>query len=1070
MIISGFHIDGFGIYHDQGAQDLSGGLVLFLGDNECGKTTLMEFIRTVLFGFPRRDIRNLYPPLRGGNHGGRLQLLRQDGKQFTVERVGRQATIAEPGRAPEKAIPAERLLGGIDRNTFERVFAVDLKDLQGLGVLSQEGVGGRLFSAGAGLGAASVPLAMQNLDKELGNLLSQRGTQQRINQGLKHLKEAEAQIKELRGLATEYAAAQRQREQLEEQIKQCQSESEELRRKLKRLEQLQQAREPWVRCSLACRKAKGLEFAGEFPPNGLERLDNLKKDLDRLGQEQKAQQGEALRLAQELSRLTVDEVIISHQDAITALLGETGQLASALSDHPKVQSEMQQAEAEFLRRLKELGPDWDAARLAQVDTSVQVRQRVQEFGRLLDAAERHFEAAQAEARRRGEDAATAETAAEEAQRQWQELPLPPMADDRQLQGQQDAVRLLRPLLHQREVLATQSKDKLAAQQEAAARLARLKGQMEEPPEPWPGWLWLPVLLAGLTAAGVLAVWQRAYLAAGLALLAGAGLAAFFHFWRRRLRHEELKRLSEDQEQVAQAHKTLAEEINHFDRQMEDLDRELDRLAQEAALERPHDLTQLERLAGRVEDAARQWQEWKTRERERVKAEAQCLEVRGKLEKAAREADQASQELQRLRGEWEKWLGERKFSVQVRPPGFEAVLQAVESARVAQGNLQGYRQRLGDLGNYLTQTRDQIHQILDSCGRTSAAPEVGVEDLRTLGRVLEEALKAQRQQIDLERRLTEAQSHAARLGEEENPKEGELRELFQKAGARDEEEFRHQAASYQEWRDWLKEIEDNEIALRTLAGTEEAQAALEEELSQTEPSALQAEKEILESRQNELTDSLSKDNREVGDLNRRLADLAQNEKLGELLLEQRTLKEQLADATRRWATLMVCRHLLEQARSVYERERQPQVIQEADRFLNTMAQARYRLVSSVGEDSIQLEDRSSLGRKEEICWSAGLADQVYLAIRLGLAREFGRHLEPLPVILDDVLVKFDPTRRAKAARVILEFSREQQVLLFSCHPEFREIFARVRHDLQYRDALIACYTIADGVIAQAAAAV
>ena len=294
-------------------------------------------------------------------------------------------------------------------------------------------------------------------------------------------------------------------------------------------------------------------------------------------------------------------------------------------------------------------------------------------------------------------------------------------------------------------------------------------------------------------------------------------------------------------------------------------------------------------------------------------------------------------------------------------------------------------------------------------------------------------------------------------------------MFQKAGARDEEEFRQRAASYQEWRDWLKQIEDSEIALRTLAGTEAAQASLEEELSQTDPWALQAEKEILQVRLSELTDSLFKDSQQVGDLNRRLADLAQNKKLGELLLEQRTLKEQLAEATRRWATLMVCRHLLEQARSVYERERQPQVIQEADRFLNTMAQARYRLVSAVGEGSIQLEDRLSLGRKEEICWSAGLADQVYLAIRLGLAREFGRHLEPLPVILDDVLVKFDPTRRAKAAQVILEFSRGQQVLLFSCHPEFREIFARVRHDLQYRDALIACYTIADGVIAPAAAA-
>jgi uncharacterized protein YhaN len=148
--------------------------------------------------------------------------------------------------------------------------------------------------------------------------------------------------------------------------------------------------------------------------------------------------------------------------------------------------------------------------------------------------------------------------------------------------------------------------------------------------------------------------------------------------------------------------------------------------------------------------------------------------------------------------------------------------------------------------------------------------------------------------------------------------------------------------------------------------------------------------------------------------------------------------------------------------VYERERQPQVIQEADRYLGTMAHGRYRLLAAVGEAGVHLEDRS-LARKEEVAWSAGLADQVYLAIRLGLAREFGRHTEPLPVILDDVLVKFDPARRQNAARVILEFAKEQQVLLFSCHPEFLDIVAAVRREAGYAETALACYAIADGVI-------
>jgi uncharacterized protein YhaN len=318
------------------------------------------------------------------------------------------------------------------------------------------------------------------------------------------------------------------------------------------------------------------------------------------------------------------------------------------------------------------------------------------------------------------------------------------------------------------------------------------------------------------------------------------------------------------------------------------------------------------------------------------------------------------------------------------------------------------------------------------------------------------------------RLKEAQASLAWLSEQKKGRETKLKDLLHQAGAGDEEEFRRLAASYEEWRDWVRKIEEAEIALRTMAGNPEAQAALEDELSRTDPLNLQAEKELLQARTLEVTEALSRDEREVGGLTQRVADLEQNQELGRLLLEERSLKEQLAEATRRWATLTLCRHLLEQARGVYERERQPQVIREADRFLSTMAQDRYRLVASVGEDSIQLEDKLSLRRKAELCWSAGLADQVYLAIRLGLAREFSRHGEPLPVILDDVLVKFDPSRRSQAAKVILEFSREQQVLMFSCHPEFREIFSSLGRAPQYRDAQVTCFTIADGVITRTSA--
>ena len=42
-------------------------MTVFVGPNEAGKSTLLEFVRRVLFGFPRKSGRvNPYPALGGG--------------------------------------------------------------------------------------------------------------------------------------------------------------------------------------------------------------------------------------------------------------------------------------------------------------------------------------------------------------------------------------------------------------------------------------------------------------------------------------------------------------------------------------------------------------------------------------------------------------------------------------------------------------------------------------------------------------------------------------------------------------------------------------------------------------------------------------------------------------------------------------------------------------------------------------------------------------------------------------------------------------------------------------------
>jgi uncharacterized protein YhaN len=56
---------------------------------------------------------------------------------------------------------------------------------------------------------------------------------------------------------------------------------------------------------------------------------------------------------------------------------------------------------------------------------------------------------------------------------------------------------------------------------------------------------------------------------------------------------------------------------------------------------------------------------------------------------------------------------------------------------------------------------------------------------------------------------------------------------------------------------------------------------------------------------------------------------------------------------------------------------------------------------------------------------------------------------VPIIMDDVLVDFDPVRARATARVLLDFAVEHQVLFFTCHPHTVEFFREVARTIPVR---------------------
>jgi uncharacterized protein YhaN len=183
-----------------------------------------------------------------------------------------------------------------------------------------------------------------------------------------------------------------------------------------------------------------------------------------------------------------------------------------------------------------------------------------------------------------------------------------------------------------------------------------------------------------------------------------------------------------------------------------------------------------------------------------------------------------------------------------------------------------------------------------------------------------------------------------------------------------------------------------------------------------------------------------------DLSNELRELASSTRIADLHQCYNALERELDEVLQSWVLLGCARLLLDRTLRRHEKERQPAVLARAGELFARVTQGRYRsLLPSVGDESGRETIRvvsSSGAQIEASSLSRGSLEQLYLCLRIGLAETFADRSEPLPLILDDVLVNFDPTRAASVAEVLAETAERHQVLFFTCHPHLRDLVQAV----------------------------
>ncbi len=961
MILRGWRIDGFGRFQGAEVRELRGGLTVIEGPNEAGKSTLLGFLRFMLFGFARSEQR--YPPLQGGRHGGRLYLQDAQGEWELERYQGKPLRLTAPdGRVlGEDALQA--LLGRIDGAIFRDVFAFSLWELSNLGALSQEEVRDRLYSVGLTGAGKSASAARRALEQRLGLLLKPRSQESRINALLAALSEVRAQLRAAQLQAQDFADLHRREIAAEEAVQRLQQDAQGLRERERFLERLRTAEG-------AHRLMRRLE----------EELGRPAVPID----EDRFAAVEELIAARQLRAREIEQRAREAQERsvqIAALQPPQGLLSAAPAVEEMVRDLGLQAERQ--RRLESLGRDIAACR-------ERLRRHAQALGLPEDAEVTALDySARQEIDRWAsllqERAVALRRLAEESERAQREL----------AQGLQDetaaeaafAPRALDPDSRdlERRIAALDSLHRL---QEASQR-----GRF--------GFLTIGSIGVLLALAGVLGLFTRlTYMAAPLAV--GLTMAVYAALAGGRSTRVLAREAAQAAEEGGLDHPLATGEIERLRREAE--------VQRQGAAERGK---LLERLSEARAD--REHREAESAERREVLSREQ---ERGAAEQA----------------EFARFKAERGLAADLTPQflaSYAAELQEFVRARGDLADLEAEEREVkGAVDAWQELAREQL------CLAERPVPQDPLEFGRAVGELGEEVRRARSALEQMERLHSDVEGLRAGLEDmeaQQQAAEGRISELVRSLGAADFPELRLLREA------WKARAQFLDLA----AGKAEE---LERELEKGDPEERQVQADAIALRLRQIEEIELKEALTAAlELRRQREAVAQAADVAEFAAQEERVLTQLRRAAQEWRAVFAAKRLLERTLEVYERDRQPEVLRFASEAVSRITGGRYVQVRQ-RTDEKGLVAVSAAGDQlapEEL--SRGTAEQVYLALRLGLAASYGERVAALPLVLDDVLVNFDPVRSRAVLSVLAEFAAApgRQALLFTCHPFVRELAEEIR---------------------------
>ncbi len=388
--------------------------------------------------------------------------------------------------------------------------------------------------------------------------------------------------------------------------------------------------------------------------------------------------------------------------------------------------------------------------------------------------------------------------------------------------------------------------------------------------------------------------------------------------------------------------------------------------------------------------------------------------------------------------WRSWLKDKNFDENLSPLAAIKTLSTIKEIKNMFSQRQDMNQRLDKMEQTKKKALDLIEQIKPYLKGKLPEEDI-INHIDALHRVYEEALKNREKQVAINLQLEGIKRKINRLEEQSTSKRKEINNFIEGANAKTEIEFEEVFRLVEEKNNLEKLVEEKLDLMRGRVGLGESFQNFLNIIEKSSPEDLKQQLDTILSQLNKFHTQRDQIHKELGETENQINLLASNKELLDHLYQKEAKREKLNKLSKNWATNQIALLMLEQAKTNYEKERQPSVIKSAQKIFSRITNEKYqRIFKPLDSDDILVDENSGV-RKNIYQMSRGSREQLYLAMRLGLIEEYETRSEPLPIIMDDVLVNFDDSRGKKVLEILSAFAEKRQVIILTCHRHTVEVY-------------------------------